>query len=358
MRNWLIWMQIYNSLEVQLPVSPVAYVFSDSLRVGYKVMAELSQGWRGPRLPFWQKESWQLQRQLSVSSNAVLYIEGVVGTISVWQGKRLLFQGGGPCVWVPLLKEAGGSILLRGYEGSGINGGIYLLSRADSIGWPAEPYPEDSGFFCKGNFYILTPQAALTIEGISRTDACQGYPFFPSARVRQALRKLGVCFCILPPSQQGKEPSPVSPHIFFILISLVGLVVWRLPTLREVIWLGWLRPIPTNLIETIIGIVLLGLLSGFLWGRISPFVVGLWGLFLVAEGLFIGLKGGEFQWCWQSWLPLVMVGLVGATVDASFVRPWIIMSWLMRASRLSIAFPDFAYLCAAEVFIYILSLTA
>ncbi|GIV24645.1 MAG: hypothetical protein KatS3mg026_0337 [Bacteroidia bacterium] len=328
-------MELYGQI-VPSVVSPVAYLPGDSLRAGWRVIAEWSHGWNGPTLPFWQEPPWELTRTVTAASGQVLYIEGNAGPIEVWQGTRLLYLGSEPTVWVSLVESRQVGLSLRSEGKGGILGGIYLLARSDTQAWPAEPYPAPP--LCK--------------EGASA--ACLCLPFTPPAHRQVALQRSGYTWRVGRCDQPGSS-APVRKHSGIPLSVLVlaegALLVQFLPGLRSAIWRGFWGPQPADPLENLLGVLLIASLLSF-W--VSPGLVALAMGFLGAEALLLVPLGGVPQWSWQSWLlPLFL--LLPLEWGLGGLDPlWIYGAWLARMVRFSLHSPYFAYLCTAEHFLYLL----
>jgi len=315
----------------------VAYLPGDSLRAGWRVVAEWSRGWSGPTLPFWKETSWELSRVSSASPGHVLYIEGNAGPIEVWQAARLLYWGADSVVWVPLVESRQALLRLRSEGKSGILGGIYLLARADTQAWPAEPYPPPP--LCKA----------------SSQAACLCLPFVPPAHRQVALQKAGQAWKV-GRCDQPTQPSPAPLTERGPLISTVALVGWALlarflPRFRASTWKGFFHPLPADPLENLLG----GLWVAFLlscW--LEPALVGLAVGFLGVEALLLARLGAAAPWSWQSWLlPLLLLWPLEWGVGP--LSPlWVYGAWLARLLRFALYNPYFAYLCLAEYFVYLL----
>ncbi len=348
--------QIYG-VFAQLPVSPVAYLPAESLAAGYRVIAELSTGWRGATLPFVREQAWEIRREVVYPKGAALYIEGVLGEIAVWQGTRLLFVGRQPWVWVPLVGAGRAELLLSGSNG-GIGGGIYLLAQADTLGWPAEPWPSESLRPCAGQVPSTTMEEVLSIEAlreVGAAGACIAVPSLPPARVRRALSK-EKCLCQGKPSAPKARVESFSPVLLVALLGVIGGASWLFPALGSIRWRGFFSPLPVNFLEAAVGLVVALLVS---WGVLGTADVRLWVLFWVylgVEGAFLSAQGLSLHWAWQSWEGLWLLGL-----GVRLLRPeafWIVagVAWLLRAGWITLRVPSFAYLCLAEYFFYLLLL--
>lgn len=347
-------MQIYG-VFAQLPISPVAYVPAESLSAGYRVMAELSRGWAGPTVPFVQEAEWELRREVVYPQGAVLYAEGIFGEIAVWQGTRLLYVGSRPWVWVPLVGAGRAELRLTGANG-GIGGGVYLLARNDTVGWPAEPWPAGILPPCTGRVVAVTREGTLSAETLRAavaTGGCVAVPFLPPARVRQALLP-STCLCQGPPKSSPAPIEPISPMLLVLLLGLIGGASGLFPALRVIRWKGLLMPLPVNFLEAAVGLSIALAVS---WGILGAVALPLWGLlwlFVGVEAFFFALQGISGHWAWQSWEGLWLLGLV-----VQFLYPntfWGLAgaAWLLRAARLTLKIPSFAYLCSAEYFVYLL----
>lgn len=329
----------------------MAYVPAESLAVGYRVIAELSNGWKGATLPFVREREWEIRREVVHPRGAVLYVEGVLGEIVVWQGTRLLFVGSRPWVWVPLVGAGRAEVRLSGSSG-GIGGGIYLVARADTLGWPAEPWPTEPLRPCAGQVPSATMEEVLSIEALRKVGvagACIAVPSLPPAQVRRALSK-DRCLC------QGVSASPeapvelLSPALFVVFLGVIGGVSWLFSALGAIRWRGFFSPLPVNFLEAAVGIGVALLVS---WGVLGTIAFKLWVLFwvfLAVEAVFLAAQGLSLHWAWQSWEGLWLLGL-----GVRLLRPeafWIVagVAWLLRAGWITLRVPGFAYLCLAEYF--------
>lgn len=317
-------------------VSPVAYLPGDSLRAGWRVVAELSRGWNGPTLPFWTEAPWELSRVLAWQAGQVLYLEGSVGLVEIWQGKRLLYLGRDSVVWVPLEGSGQAPFRLRSEGRGGVLGGIYLLARADTQAWPAEPYPAPPS--CREK----------------RSVACLCFPFTPPAHRQVALQKSGYTWeigrCDQPGSRALVRKRSVVP---LSVLALAGwaLLVRFLPAFRASTWKGFFEPQPADPLENLLGVLLIAfLLNYWISSRLVALVIG----FLGVEALLLARLQSVPQWSWQSWLlPLLLLFPLGWGLGT--LEPfWIYGAWWARMVRFSLYSPYFTYLCAAEHFLYLL----
>ena len=333
----------------------MAYVPAPWLEAGYKVQVELSRGWvGGPTIPFFCDSPWVLSQKVSIDTGSVLYLEGVQGEIAVYQDNRLLFVGKRPWVAIPLMGKGATSLRIRGREKSGILGGIYLLRKDTLIGWPAEPYPTGIGDSCKGGCRYVGREFSIAAL-LPLRDSCIGFSEVPPARVQVFLAKYHRRFC-LAPSAPFAKPKPYEStlplSVFVGMLLGIGGAVSFFPVLRTVMLAGLWEPIPTNFLETAVGLALLLGLSGAVlgdWGWVGVFAGA-----LVGEMLFGLFMEGTIHRYWQSWLPGALVALIGRFVWASAL-PWVLVGlWGIRAVRLSLHMPIFLYLCAAQIFIYFL----
>lgn len=334
----------------------MAYVPSSLLEAGYKVQVELSQGWGGGHtVPFLSDSSWLISRKIEIDTGTVLYMEGVQGEIAVYQENRLLFLGNAPWVAIPLMGRGVVGVRIRSRGKGGILGGIYLLRKDSLVGWPAEPYPSWVGDTCEGDCSHVGRRVHSVEALLQHRDSCLAFAEMPPARVQVALSKQHKQFCIAAsplPSTRNPHTGPLPFPVFVGMLLGVGLGVFFLPVLREVIMVGLHRPIPTNFLETVGGLTLLLGLSGAVlgdWGW-----VGLFAGALVGEMLFGLFMEGTIHRYWQSWLSGALVALMVRLVWGPAL-PWVLVGlWGIRAVRLSLHMPIFLYLCAAQVFIYFL----
>lgn len=336
----------------QAIVSPVAYVPADFLQKGYRVIAEISRGWVGPGVPFYKEGLWRLSRRISLSGrDNILYIEGGVGKLSVYQGKRLLFRGAAPMVWIPLIDTGETEVRIEGERG-GITGGIYLLGRTGSVGWPAEPYPPSLPH-CNQPLLYFSESEALKISPLRHSlGRCWGYPFLPPARVQKVLHSQHHQIAL------GSYASPSQPRLlslpaFAILWGGLAFLFSLFPLLHTAFWHGLFTPRPTNPIESFLGLIwsLGALASLFLPSKESLF--WLISVSLLIEAVFLKARGMEGHWVWQSLLlPLALSLLVGLLYP-SVLFGLAFGLWVSRALCFIRRITPFAYLWALELFIAI-----
>lgn len=343
-------------------VSPVAYLPSEAIAEGYRVVVELSRGWIGEGIPFYRAGRWEMaQRIILPADSMILYVEGAVGRFSVYQDRRLLWRGETPTAWIPLIGRQRVQLRLTG-ENGGITGGIYLLAKADTQVWQRDRYPAPLPT-CDKQTFSLSPEQALRAAPIAQQSAsCVGYPFFPPARVQVALQSRRHRVSLLSFSDARKSSiywRQLSRHAFVLLwVSIAALSVF-FPALRTAVWTGWWQPVPTGLLEAIFGGIWLcsGMLIFFPVNE-GFSLFGLFLLYLFLEGMVLERLLGIGQWAWQSWLlPMGAMLTVGFLLPSYFLYA-LFAGWVWRALRFILYFPELAYLCAAEVFLAILLLSA
>lgn len=333
----------------------MAYVPSALLEAGYKVQVELSRGWvGGPTIPFFCDSPWVLSQKVNIDTGSVLYLEGVQGEIAVYQEHRLLFVGKRPWVAIPLIGRGAAELRIRSRGKGGILGGMYLLRKDTLIGWPAEPYPLWIGDSCKVGCRYVAKEFSIAAL-LSLQDSCIGFSEVPPARVQVALAKYHRRFCLAPSAPLAKSKpyeSPLPLPVFVGMLLGIGGAVAFFPGLRTVMLAGLRRPIPTNSLETMIGLALLLGLSGAVlsdWGWVSLF-----GGVLVGEMLFGLFMEGAIHRYWQSWLSGAWVALIVRFVWVPALPGVLVGLWGIRVVRVSLHMPIFLYLCAAQIFIYFL----
>lgn len=269
----------------------------------------------------------------------VLYIEGNLGKLTVWQGQRLLYRGDSPVVWVPLLKERESILRLVGEGPGGVGGGIYLVGRSDTIGWPVDTYPAN-------------PLISAEVKGDTEENRWVYLPAVPAVHSQKRLAQQGVLWKVGRP-QTPSEPSSKSPSwLFFSLMGLAGISVVS-PALRRVFWQGFYRVVPVGPVEAVAGMGITLLFAGLVWpGQLELFFLFI--AYQVAEIVGVLLWGGSPHTAWQSWHPLLLGLLASQTFwPATGFLP-LYVAWGLRSLRLSLNSPGFAYLCLAEAFLYFL----
>lgn len=273
----------------------------------------------------------------------------------MWQDSRLLFLGRAPWVWVPLLGAGRAQLRLQGERG-GIGGGIYLLSRRDTMAWPAEPWPERLLPSCKEAALSVSEVGVLsaeTLRAAATSGACVAVPFLPPARVRVSLPR-DTCFCQGLPALPPTPVKPLSPLLFVLILGLIGGSGGIFPALRQIRWQGFFSSLPVNFLEVAVGLVVALTVSWSVLGTASP---SLWALFWVCvagEALFFALQGLSVHWAWQSWEVLWLVGLAARLMYPDTFWQVAAGAWFLRAARITFRVPSFAYLCLAEYFVYLL----
>ncbi|MCX7605684.1 MAG: hypothetical protein N2170_00255 [Bacteroidia bacterium] len=352
MRSWGILLQIYG-LWAQSVVSPVAYLPPESLRVGYRVIAELSRGWQGPVIPFWMESEWELLRLVDFPSGAVLYIEGQVGLVSVFQGERLLARTKQATAWIPLIGQGRAEVRIKGEKG-GIGGGVYLVARSDTLAWPTEPLPTYTFPACDSICASIPTDQVFCVESLlAKPFLCWAFPFPPPARVTAALQSKGYRGCIASISISESRVRPLSLSEFVLLMVALAGGSWLIPILRVILWRGLMQPLPVNPLETLGALLLLSMMTALL---LQDNVIGgplcLAGTMIV-EGLYFYFRDRPMRWVWQSWFPFVCLWVCMRFLWPEAFEASVALSWLLRAVRLALYLPHFAYLCAAEYFVFL-----
>ncbi|MDW8057309.1 MAG: hypothetical protein RMJ57_03440 [Bacteroidia bacterium] len=352
-----IFLQMY-AVFAQGVVSPVAYLPSSLISQGYKVVAELSRGGSGPTIPFYAKEPWELLRKVYVPSSPVLlYAEGVVGRLSVYQNKRLLWRGETTAVAIPLLGKGVHEIRIRGEKG-GIIGGIYLLAQSDTQTWTTETYPERI-LFCKEPNSSLPPEKWGEIGFLSRTQGlCIAYGALPPARVQVALKKNQHAISLSLNAPAVPPRKGLSKSTFVLLFTSLALLAALFPEIRLSLWTGIFFPKAAGLSEALLSI--LWITSGILAISLAiPDLTIFWvfGVFLLVELILFEQLLGWGQWVWQSWLLPVMVLSIVGLLWSQYLFEALIGLWVIRALASILQFPQIAYLCSAEAFFSILLLS-
>lgn len=340
-------------------VSPVAYLPPSLISQGYKVVAELSRGGSGPTIPFYAKEPWELLRKIHIlSSPALLYAEGVVGRISVYQNKRLLWRGETTAVAIPLLGKGVHEVRIRG-ENGGIMGGIYLLAQSDTQTWTMEAYPERN-LLCREPNSSLPPEKWGEVGFLSHTQGlCIAYGALPPARVQVALKKNQHAISLFLNAAAVPPHKGFSKSTFVLLFSSLALLAALFPQVRLSLWTGVFFPRAAGLSEAILSILWItsGILAiSFTLRNLTIFWI--FGTFLLVELILFEQLLGWGHWAWQSWLLPVMVLSVVGLLWPQYLFEALIGLWGIRALASILQFPQIAYLCSAEAFFSILLLSA
>lgn len=348
---------MYGVVFTQAIPSPVAYLPSEAIDRGYKVIKELSRGWIEGQIPFLSPSPWKRTQEVEVYGDSVaLYLEGVVGKVSVYQERRLLWRGESPQIWVPLVGRGKAKLTIAGEKG-GIIGGAYLVARVDTQVWQRAAYPEIVPS-CKQPNITLSLEEALHASAVSQgRHLCVRYPFLPPGRIREVLlyHQHSLMLSSSESSDIGFTPSFFSDVVFVLIWVILGGIVSVFPTIRTAFWTGWLRPFPTDPVETGVGLLWLGSGMSFsLWriGQISLLWILL--LCLVAELLIFEWINENVNWIWQSWLLPTGILAIVSLVYPSFCMYAALGLWGIRSLRFILYSPKFAYLCLAEVFMFIL----
>lgn len=358
----IIALQMYIAFA-QGVVSPVAYLPAEAIAQGYRVVAELSQGWIGETVPFYRSGRWEMAQRIFLGGDSVvLYIEGAVGRLSVYQDRRLLWQGEMPTIQVLLIGQGRTQLRLTG-ENGGVTGGIYLLARADTQVWQHASYPESLARCDKPVFYFSS-DGGLSVSPLMRVrESCASYSFFPPARVQVVLQKCG--HGIFLHTSSGSETAAgdarrgVSRLAFVLLWLSMAVLGGFFSDLRTAFWAGWWQPVPSGLLESVLGAAWLsGTLLALLPAEKSLLLFDLFLLYLLLESLVFERLMGAGQWAWQSWLLPAGGLLIAGFLVPGYLLYGMLLAWAIRALRFILHFPRLAYLCTAEVFLAILLLRA
>lgn len=285
---------------------PVAYLPADSLRRGYRIVAELSRGWQGPILPFCQQEDWQLIRTLSPVPSAFLYITGAKGMVAVFQDHRLLYQDTLAYPWIPLLPAHISTLRMEGRAG-GIQGGIYLVSVADTLAWSADTIPPNTQL-CSATFIS---------------------------------------------SEKSVYP-PLNPALLWIGYGLVALLLSLSPRLRLLLWRSYDFSSGISPLERIVVVgVAFMLLALSLLGR-DLRMLSFAGGFLILEGLLLYLRGKDPAYAGLTWILPALTLLTGEVLALFSYTAGLYLLWGLRAVGFILRLRDFVYLCTAEACLYFL----
>ncbi|MCX8112544.1 MAG: hypothetical protein N3E49_05030 [Bacteroidia bacterium] len=337
-------------------VSPVAFLPESAISQGYRVIAEVSRGWVGPTLPFYEPGSWRLSQSLKLQTDSViLYIEGAVGKVSVYQDKRLLWRGEHPTLWIPLIGRGTIRLQIKGETG-GITGGIYLLARSDTQAWPREPYPPPVPL-CKTPSLRLNSQEALSLSPLNRTSGlCVGYDFYPPARIQKALlnRQHSLSQLSSSPADSASN-QPLSQSAFVLMAVGLALLSAALPSIYEGFWKGMYASVPSGPIEALLSLLWISI--GILMAAMCMRATGVFWLFLgfmVIESLTLRYFLRRLEWVWQSWLLPTGLILIVSFLAPKYVFWSLVALWALRALRLILYFPRLTYLCTGEAFLAIL----
>ncbi|MCX7653008.1 MAG: hypothetical protein N2200_09125 [Bacteroidia bacterium] len=338
--------------------SPVAYIPIKAYDQGYKVVQELSHGWKEAQVPLFLEGPWQISQIVHVPyDSTVLYIEGAVGKISVYQDMRLLWRGDTENAWIPILGRGSMRLTIKGERG-GIVGGVYLLVRSDTQAWQREVSPPFLPL-CERSVLKLTPAEALSASPLQQgRNACLAYPFPPPGRIRSVMhaRQHKLSAFIEAPQFEIKPYFLYRTGFVLIWAVLAGMFAY-FPALRQAFWQGWLKAVSTDPVETILGLVWVGMGAGMsLWSVGKESWLWIFLLTLATESVFFGWFFGKVHWVWQSWLlPIGIVSIVTLLYPHLFT-PVGIGVWVIRSLRFSLHSLKFIYLCSAEMFMLLLNI--
>lgn len=348
-------------------VSPVAYLPSHLWQEGYKVVAEISRGREGLQVPFYTRGFWKLRREVIVQEDStLLYIEGIVGNLTIIQDGRILLRGRGPWLSVGLIGKGRMILDIEG-DGGGILGGIYLLARRGMQAWGVERYPLSPPLCSSGVGYFRAVDGAALLAIAQTQNLCWQADFMPPAHIQVLLHHRKHSLRVDSSSREDISPFPIhlaslSADGHFRAVQKVGFVVlWvllsafvsMLPALREVFWRGVFEHTPVGLVEIVPGV---GWVVGALSLILLPHAYQLWALimvFMIVETIILHGRRAS-GWAWQSWLLPAAILLSISLIAPSYEMYALGSLWLVRAVGIARLFPDFAYLWSTEVFFIIL----